>query len=618
MIIYKNTVHDFRKDALYGEIADKLEELFLENHLPHNNPREHAAWINSLSAVNDVLEIAKTPDDVTLSIEYMIPLTSKRIDFLLSGLDEANQENVVIIELKQWSDCAKTAKADLVMAYVAGAERLVAHPSYQALSYAETIENFNETVRQDNLAFYPCAFCHNFAEGNRSHIDNDFYSGVIKEAPLFLAADRAKLASFVSRYIQKADQGKALMSIEYGRLKPSKALQDVVGSILKGNPEFVLLDDQKVSYENILALVKESIEDGKKRTIVIQGGPGTGKSVIAINLLAYLTKKGLTASYVSKNATPRNVYFEVMRKGRLHLAYVKNLFKGSGAFVKGKANEFDVLLVDEAHRLNEKSGIYHNQGLNQIREIINASLLSVFFLDEEQKVTLQDFGSFDEIKKQSQELGSRLYSGEDYTLSSQFRCNGSDAYIAFIDNLLGIRLSALPNLEGLHFDFRVFDDPCALREALRAKNIHNKARLVAGYCYDWLSRKDPKAMDIRLENGFEAQWNFNNTSTWAIDENSFDQVGCIHTCQGLEFDYVGVIIGQDLRYEAGEVVTDYHGRSKDDKSLVGLGKLKDKSIADKIIRDTYKVLLTRGQKGCYVYCEDKALRDYFAKALKSF
>lgn len=617
MIIYKNTVHEFRKDAIYGEIADKLEELFILNHLSHDNPREHAAWINSLSAVNDVLEIAKTPDEVTLSIEYMIPLTSKRIDFLISGFGDEEKENVVIIELKQWSDCDQTAKNDLVLAFVAGAKRLVAHPSYQALSYAETIENFNETVRKDNLGFYPCAFCHNFLEGNRGHIDNDFYQDVIKEAPLFLAKDREKLASFVARYIKKADQGKALMTIEYGRLKPSRALQDVVGSILKGNPEFVLLDDQKVSYENILNLVADSIKDGKKRTIVIQGGPGTGKSVIAINLLAHLTKKGLNASYVSKNAAPRNVYFEVMRRGKLRLAYVKNLFKGSGAFVDAKSNEFDVLLVDEAHRLNEKSGMFRNQGVNQIQEIINASLVSVFFLDEEQKVTLQDFGSFDEIKKQSKELGSVLYSGEDYTLSSQFRCNGSDAYIAFIDNLLGIRKTANPNLEGLNFDFRVFDDPNVMKEALKAKNATNRARMVAGYCYDWVSRYDPKAMDIRLENGFEAQWNFNSTDTWAIDENSFDQIGCIHTCQGLEFDYVGVVIGKDLRYEHGEVITDYKGRSKDDHSLFGLGKLKDKSIADRIIRDTYKVLLTRGQKGCFVYCEDKDLREYLKEILKS-
>jgi DUF2075 family protein/nucleoid DNA-binding protein len=614
MIIYHNDVAHFTQAVLYGEIADQLESLFKAHHISHNNPHEHVAWQNSLSVVKDVLEIGNVPDDINVSIEYQIPLTAKRIDFLLSGFDEKGHDNVVIIELKQWSDCQQTAKNDLVVAYVAGENRILAHPSYQALSYAQTIQAFNETVRDDGIGLHPCAFCHNFSEANRSHIDNDFYSDVIKDAPLFLGRpeDRKGLADFINRYIKKSDNGKALYDIDFGHIRPSKALQDVVGSMLKGNPEFVLLDDQKVAYESIIEIVKKSIEDSKKRTIVVQGGPGTGKSVIAINLLATFIKAKLNAFYVSKNAAPRNVYFEEIRRGKDKLGYVKNLFKSSGSFVDSKPNEFDVLLVDEAHRLNEHSGFYGTDGVNQVKEIINASLVSVFFLDEEQKVTLKDFGTFDEIKKQAEAVGSELHHGPDFKLSSQFRCNGSDAYIAFLDEVLGIRKTANFDLEGLNFDFEVFDDPLAMKEALAKKNGNNKARMVAGYCYNWVSRKDPNLMDIQLAGDFSAQWNFNNTSTWAIDPNSFDQVGCIHTCQGLEFDYVGVIIGQDLRYDPikDQVIADYHKRSKDDKSLNGLGQMEDKSIADRIIRDTYKVLLTRGQKGCYVYCEDKALAQH--------
>jgi DUF2075 family protein len=152
-------------------------------------------------------------------------------------------------------------------------------------------------------------------------------------------------------------------------------------------------------------------------------------------------------------------------------------------------------------------------------------------------------------------------------------------------------------------------------QKLRTLNdaTHNRARLLAGYCYNWVSEKDPSQNDINIRD-FHAQWNFHQTNTWAIDPNSFDQVGCIHTCQGLEFAYVGVIIGKDLRYENGEIITDYKARAKTDKSLNGLGKLSNKSIADTIIRNTYKVLMDRGLKGCYVYCEDPALRDY----LRSF
>lgn len=344
---------------------------------------------------------------------------------------------------------------------------------------------------------------------------------------------------------------------------------------------------------------------------------GTGKSVIAIQLLCDLIQKGYSANYVTKNSAPRNVYFEKLRESKYSLNYIKSLFKGSGAFIDVPNNYFDCLIVDEAHRLNEKSGMFKNKGENQIKEIIHSSRVSVFFIDENQKVTTSDIGSIELINKFAQEEGSAVYSGEDLRLVSQFRCNGSNGYLAFIDNLLEIRETANKQLD-IDYDIKVFDNPNEMRETLRKKNeINNKARMLAGYCYDWVSQKreDENVFDINLENGFKAKWNFSSTNTWAIDENSFEQVGCIHTSQGLEFDYVGVIIGQDLRYENNRVITDYTKRSKTDKSLSGIKKTKNFQLADEIIRNTYRTLLTRGQKGCYIYCEDKALSKYIKKML---
>ena len=137
-----------------------------------------------------------------------------------------------------------------------------------------------------------------------------------------------------------------------------------------------------------------------------------------------------------------------------------------------------------------------------------------------------------------------------------------------------------------------------------------------------LKNPNSDVYDIVLEDDFKAKWNFNNTDTWAIDDKSFDQVGCIHTSQGLEFDYVGVIIGKDLVYRDNKVITDYTQRAKTDQSLRGIVKyvngLKKRKIepnvetddgllklSDRIIRNTYKTLLTRGQKGCFIYCEDE-------------
>ena len=198
-------------------------------------------------------------------------------------------------------------------------------------------------------------------------------------------------------------------------------------------------------------------------------------------------------------------------------------------------------------------------------------------------------------------------------LVSQFRCNGSDGYLAFIDDVLGIRRTA--NFDGFEgdYDLRIFDNPCEMREALRIKNlVNNKARMVAGYCYEWRSKNsnDLAVFDIELEHNFRARWNFATTQTWAIDADSFDQVGCIHTSQGLEFDYVGVIIGKDLVCRNGRIYTDPSKRAKSDQSLRGLKSNPNPDLGDRIVKNTYKTLLTRGQKGCYIYCEDAELRDY--------
>jgi len=414
------------------------------------------------------------------------------------------------------------------------------------------------------------------------------------------------------------------MKIENGKLKPAKALQDSLGSMLNGNKEFYLIDEQKVAYETVRKLVEKSLREinkttgvNQKYTIIVEGGPGTGKSVVAIQLLCDLIQKGYSANYVTKNAAPRNVYFAKLRQNDYKKNYIESLFRGSGQYINVPNNYFDCLIADEAHRLNAKSGMFQNLGENQIKEIIHASKVSVFFIDEKQKVTTSDIGSIDAIKYYAEEEGSLVYSGEELNLVSQFRCNGSDGYLAFLDNMLGIRETANIDFD-LDYDVRLFSNPNTMREELRLKNsINNKSRMLAGYCYNWITKNDRfgENYDIVLENNFKAKWNFGTTNTWAIDEDSFEQVGCIHTSQGLEFDYVGVIVGKDLRYENNKVITDYTERAKTDTSLKGIKSNKNYKLADEIIRNTYRTLLSRGQKGCFIYCEDKELLKYMSKLL---
>lgn len=615
MIVYSNKVSGFNLDVDRGLIASIIHEKLREKGFNIGSESEFRSWNNSLFYMKNILTHDLINQDLHVAIEYQIPITSKRVDFMISGFDENNEKNVVIIELKQWEQASASSRDDLVTTFLGGALRAVTHPSYQAYSYAKTIENYNEYVQKDKIILSPSAYLHNYEEMYRHELEHPKYLEIIEKAPIFLKQDAQKLREFINKYVKSPDNGQIMYEIEHGKIKPSKALQDALSSMIHGNQEFYMIDEQKVAFSTVKKLVARALEYNEKHTVIIEGGPGTGKSVIAINLLAHFKTK--LVHYVTKNAAPRHVYFSKMRQGNHELNYIRTVFKGSGAYINAAPNQFDCLLVDEAHRLNEKSGMFSNLGTNQIKEIINASKVSVFFIDEDQIVTTKDFGSVAEIKKQAKLLGSKLHFGEEYNLTSQFRCNGSDGYIAFLDHILGIRETA--NFDGfdLDYDIKLFDSPVTMREALREKNnINNKARMIAGYCYEWVTRNKIQAheYDIVLDD-FKAKWNFSNTNTWAIDEDSFDQVGCIHTAQGLEFDYVGIIIGQDLIYRDGKVLTDYTKRARTDASLKGIKTTKNFELADRIIRNTYKTLLSRGQKGCYIYCEDKALANYLSNKL---
>lgn len=270
--------------------------------------------------------------------------------------------------------------------------------------------------------------------------------------------------------------------------------------------------------------------------------------------------------------------------------------------------------VDEAHRLIERSQ-YEKAGTNQLEDIINSSKFTVFFIDEDQRVTTDDIGTVELIKHYAQKAGAKIHMNE---LVSQFRCNGSDGFLAWTDDVLEIRHTAHPILD-IDFDFEVLDSPNEVYKWVVDKNKEgNKARMLAGYCWEWpmINRSNPDKPDIIIEDyKFALSWNANNT-IWAIDENSVNQIGCIHTSQGLEFDYVEVIIGPDLRYENGEIVTDPSKRAKTDHSLKGLKTLsktepeKAHDIADTLIKNTYRTLMTRGMKACRVFCTDSALSEY--------
>ena len=615
MLAYIATKEQFLVDA--PQIEDIVKRAVFEKLSINVGNSEYSSWRNSLgNAMFHVINDQAIPSDAGIAIEYRLNGRRFRIDFMIAGSDAAGLARVIIIELKQWTEVQESPTANHVLTYMGGGLREEPHPSYQAWSYQSHLELYNEYIYTNSVTVDSCAYLHNCVESGV--ISGSAYEELLLKSQVFIKGDHGKLREMIKSQIPKGGGIPILKQIDESPIRPSQQLADAVGNMLDGIQEFVLLDEQKTVYEKILEAAKKS-GAGRKQVIIVKGGPGTGKSVISINALAALTQNRLNVRYVTPNAAPRTVY-ESKLKDRISGDAFRHMFTGSGGFHRADKDAFEVLIVDEAHRLSEKSGFYKNEGENQIKEIIASSGTSVFFIDEAQKVTWSDIGEIEEIRKFAGQAGAEV---QEFELVSQFRCGGSDDYLEWLEGILGIKKTN-QLFSRSSFDFQVFDSATQLHNEIKKRNkVNNKSRVVAGYCWNWISKKDPRLFDIKIESeGYKAQWNLSEYgNNWIINPESVDEVGCIHTCQGLEVDYVGVIIGEDLRFDGTRMVTDPSKRAKTDQSLKGYKKelavsaVAAEAKADELIRNTYRTLMSRGMKGCYIYAVDEKTRQFFKDAI---
>ena len=561
MIIYNNTKRGFLNDIphIEGILSSNVKAKMGED----TSEGEIRSWHNSLRFMAKVVDSQVIPDDTGIALEYNIPVTNNRIDFIITGLDSEGKSNVVMIELKQWQHVQATEKDGLVVTHYEDGLKETTHPSYQVACYASLLYDFKEAVQQRKVSLHPCVFMHNYVDDGS--ISDARYQKYTQKAPVFCKGEEDKLREFITTYVCKSDQNKSIYVVENSKIVPSKSLIDSVVKMAQGKPEFKMIDEQKVAYQNILWAYDEYLRTGRKQVVIVKGGPGTGKSVIAVKLLVGMTRRKLLAHYVSKNSAPRNVFYKKFMESKDVHSSIKNLFKSSGGYFDKKVNELDMLIVDEAHRLQQFSGRYGNLGENQIKEIILAAKVSVFFIDEKQLVDFRDIGSVAAIEAWAEYEQADVHH---HQLTAQLRCSGSDEYLNWLDHLLQYNNLLPMKLSGTTYKFKIFDSPSEMMAEIKKLNRYkNKSRMVAGYCWDWNSRKNSHQKDIVIGDDFAYKWNLTNDKTWSISKGSVDQIGCIHTCQGLEFEYVGVIIGEDLVCKNGIVKVDPLKRASTDHSV---------------------------------------------------
>lgn len=645
MIIYRQSVENFinscqilNVDGECIQIGNEIATAMRNAGISSFGDSQEKAWRRSLPFVAHALEKSAIDRNVDVAIEYKINQQKTRIDFLIYGMDDFGNKNVIIVELKQWSTASSSKKPEYVFAQVShGNYEDHWHPSYQALNYANSIKNFNVYVRETPINLYSCSYLHNMEEENSILLEDEISFPLVKSNPCFLKDDTQKLIDFMEKYVKHQASG-MLYQIDNSNLIPSDLLAHMLRDALKGNDFFSYDEAQRNAVSTIIAEVEDAKEYGYKKTIIVKGGAGTGKSVVAINTLGKLLNRGhgktpFNCAYFTANSSPRVLYQDELIKEDYTKNDIKVLFKNPQILDKCKINDFDCGIFDEAHRIFDFKG---GTGLTKDSHILEKTIIgcqvSVFFIDEDQAVNVDDYATIDRIKELAKKHHSKVIMGPDLELTSQFRCLGGETYTSFIKSLLDYNSDNLKfNIKQNKYDFKVFDSPKEMFDAIKEHDlkeqericlrdgklfndfsVSGKCRLVAGYTHNWISKGEDRngpSFDFEYSDGYKVKWNLYKKGeySWANDPMSVTEIGCIHTSQGIDLNYCGVIIGKDMTYKDGTIQINTETHPSMDRSFF---KNTDRELVKKIIRNTYYVLLTRGIKGCYVFCEDKALNEH--------
>lgn len=589
------------------------------------NESEINSWRASLTALASVVDESKL-DRSGVGVELKLPLTDKRVDVSFVARDATGDPNVVLVELKQWESAGPSLYPDNVV--VLGREML--HPSVQVAAYADYLRDAHSAFSEDGFRLSACAYLHNMSTTSAAAIRHADFTALESHAQLFTRDDRHRLGAFLGASLSGGEGLDLLPKVVSGRYRPSKTLIEGVRKALSDSPVWTLLDEQRIAFNLVRGRVRRATESGEKATVIVLGGPGTGKSVIAAHLLVQLGLEGYTAVH----ATGSKAFTTNLRALGPKPTSARALFRYFNNFLETttRRDEIDVLIADEAHRIRETSntqyiGAAKRSSISQARELVRAAKVSVFFLDERQNVRPGEIGTPAAIREAAAQEGATV---DEISLTGQFRCGGCSGYIDWVDALMSDGpMPAGPWLAAREYDLTLFDDPVELEQAIVVRARQGlSARLVAGFCWPWSDPLPDGSLVHDVEIGEWARpWNEKPPeqrkparpqprpdrspyALWATQPERVREIGCIYSAQGLEFDYCGVIIGDDLVWREGKGWQPSREASRD--PAIARRRLSEGELR-RLLQHTYRVLLTRGIKGTFVYSTDDETRKLLAR-----
>ena len=548
--------------------------------------------------------------NVEVLVEHRLPLSSKRVDAVLAGVHPTTgRPSYVIVELKQWTHAHPVVDADDLVHIDAYGDRPVLHPLEQVRRYVEFLAQFTRSLEQEPDSLVGAAYLHNGDGRNLSWL-----RGVPEtlQARLFLGSERGAWIEFLQSRLAPTPGRIAADHLLSSRIAPSRQLLSVAAAEIKSREQFVLLDEQQVAYSLVLRAVEKARAGNGKTVVLVTGGPGSGKSVIALSLLGELSRRG----YASVHATGSKAFTETLRRvAGKGSRQVQSLFLYFNSFMAANPNDLDVLISDEAHRIRETSANRYTpanlrKGVPQIDELIDAARVPVFLLDEHQVVRPGEIGSVDVVIQAARDRGIPV---ERVDLDAQFRSGGSRAYEHWVLRLLGLEPGGPVEWEGDdNFVLQIAETPVELEQMLATHQGNGcTARMTAGFCWPWSKPVNGHLVDDVVVGGWARPWNNYDErklgdiparSLWASEPGGFGQVGCVYTAQGFEYDWNGVILGPDLVWRGDRFVSDVSATK--DPAFRGKGA----AGFDDFVRNIYKVLLTRGMQGTVLYSTDSETR----------
>jgi len=611
--LLRETANRVKEMALSKTLVEKLSAQMLFQMGNSPSPAEKRSWENSLVEISELF-IQCGLGDVNLLVEYQLPYSSKRIDLIALGSSPKNESpTVIVIELKQWTNASIIEGALDSLKIDSYGNTPILHPAVQVSRYCEYLSDFNRYVSDENTNLFGIAYLHNWMDSKNLALD---LIQPTSHGMLFTGTQKNELKEFLKARISPKFSDQITDHFLNSRIAPTKQLMQLAAEEVKNREQFRLLDEQQIAYSMVMKALRDADASNTKTAVIITGGPGTGKSVIALSLLGELSRRGKTTLHATGSKAFRN---SLRKIAGARSPQVQKLFSYFNSFMSAERNSLDVIICDEAHRIRETSANRYTKadlrtGTPQLHELFNVARVPVFLLDSNQVVRKGETGTPDYIEEEARNSGLKVIRVD---LDGQFRCGGSRLYETWLNGFLNLGSSEkITWTKDPNFNVLVADSPEEIESKLRQFESEGyKSRITAGYCWTWNNPNEDGTLpnDVKIGN-WSKPWNvkgdrgvggYLSGELWAIDPKGFDQIGCVYTAQGFEYDWNAVIFGPDLVWRSGIWVADRSGSK--DPNMRGIAP----EHFETLVKNTYKVLLTRGLVGTLIYSVDEETQQYF-------